>query len=137
MYSSYFRQTLKFSSISLAITFSLTNTRHISHSESQSIGETDDKYVSLCLSENSQIKLKEYTYKNNLKPQHGRLVILKVLPYDSLKKSQYVYEPLFGEKAAFRLKGIATNSSNGLIMVSTMYNICITYTIIFNYFLFF
>jgi hypothetical protein len=40
--------------------------------------------------------------------------IMKVLTND--KNSQYVYEPLFGEKAAFRLKGIATTDS-GINMV--------------------
>ena len=92
-----------------AISLSFVSVQSIAYSEE------DSKYISFCLSEDSQTKLKEYLNKYKSNSIHGRLVIIKKLTND--EASQYTYEPIFGEKAAFRLKGIATSSS-GLTTVS-------------------
>lgn len=89
----------------------------------------EKKYVAFSMSVKAQNDLKQYLERHGLKPIHGSLVVIKVLNND--KEDQYVYEPLFGERAAFRLKGIVTTDT-GISMVGSFHHkhrfiICVTH----------
>lgn len=79
---------------------------------------TDDSpTVSLYLNKSSISKLKEYIQK--LDPSIKQVDVSQVIIRHSCAKKEdcYEYEPMFGERAAFRLKGFARTDA-GLIAVS-------------------
>ena len=73
--------------------------------------------VALYLTDSSKAALKKYlmSVKDIQDVDVSRVVIRR----SCTSKDSFEYEPLFGERAAFRLKGLA-RTDNGLLVVSTV-----------------
>lgn len=101
--------------LSSGISCSIVRISKCDQSEQHPPKSESDRYVAISLATKSQNDLKEYLDKKQLGNFSSQLIIIKQLTANI--DDQYVYEPLFGERAAFRLKGIA-KTKNGLTMVS-------------------
>jgi len=79
--------------------------------------ETLQSAVVISLSSQSRDNLKEYLDMNKYQGVQGNYVVInKGLTEGDL----YQYEPLFGERAAFRLKGVIQNSKKSMSVSNVM-----------------
>lgn len=63
--------------------------------------------IAVYLTSQSKEALSKYLYKKGLPTYSGKYVVIK---NNASKDDSYVYEPLYGERAAFRLKGFVKTS---------------------------
>ena len=102
---------------------------------SSNCDKKENVYVLAVISEQSQANLKEYLEMNGYKGYKGSTVVINKVKND--KFGYFEYEPLFNERAAFRLKGIVKSKSGEIAVNIILHFIYIkqlvtSITILFN-----
>jgi len=83
--------------------------------------ETLQSAVVISLSSQSRDNLKEYLDMNKYQGVQGNYVVINK---GVTEGDLYQYEPLFGERAAFRLKGVIQNSKKSMTVSNVMSLYC-------------
>ena len=99
-----FHRFLGVTSSSFIVASKLSLCQNSSNSEKK-----ENVYVLAVISKQSQDNLKEYLEMNGYKGYKGSTVVINKVKDD--KFGYFEYEPLFNERAAFRLKGIVKAKS--------------------------
>lgn len=107
---------LNLSSVSL-VACNITKRLQPTHCEkssdkySESLENPPHDYVVMSLFEPSKEILQEYLANKNIRNEGNNQVHIRKIIVD---EDDFVYEPLYGERAAFRLKGIVTTKDGSI-----------------------